>query len=319
MKTYTEIRPHLLERSSLALGFFDGVHPGHQAVIKTAVEAARQLSVVPAMVTFREHPRELTLGKSPPLLTLPEQRLELAADMGIEAVLLLSFTEDLCRLSPAEYVQTVLLECMGAVSLSIGYNHTFGRNREGNPAVLRQLGREHGFEVHVAGEVMVDGIEVSSSKIREALQSGNLATANKLLARRYAVRGTVKSGEGRGKLLGFPTANLESAECLVLPARGVYSGVCRVNGETHACVVNIGVRPTFGEALAPSTEVHILDFSGELYGREMTVWFVSFLRQEKKFTSTDELKMQIARDCEAARQEITRKGKSIPSVCGSLP
>lgn len=311
MKIFNEIKPGQLSSSSLALGFFDGVHPGHQAVIRKAVEEADRHNAVPAVITFKEHPRALTLGKSPPLLTLPEQRLEICEELGIEAALLLSFTEELCRLAPADYVQQVLVDCMGARSLSVGFNHRFGRNRVGTPELLAELGQDMGFSVHVAPEVDIEGAPVSSSRIREALAQSDVELARRLLGRAYAVHGLVVRGDGRGKSIGFATANIESAEELIVPARGVYSGFCRLeDGKTYSCVINIGLRPTFGENVAPRTEVHIFDFNSDIYDQKMTVRFMHFIRNEKKFNGIDELKSQILKDCEAARRMLIGESAS---------
>lgn len=318
LKTFYEIKPELLKRSSLALGFFDGVHPGHQAVIKKAVDEAKALGAVPAVITFKEHPRALTLGKSPPLLTLPEQRLEICEELGIEAALLLSFTEELCRLAPADYVQQVLVECMGACSLSVGFNHRFGRNRVGTPELLAELGKDMGFSVHVAPEVDIEGAPVSSSRIREALSESQVETARTLLGRAYAVHGQVVRGDGRGRTIGFPTANVECPEELIIPARSVYSGYCRLeNGNNYACVINVGMRPTFGESNLSKTEVHIFDFNSDIYDQYMTVRFVDFIRNERKFAGIDELKAQIAADCETAKKQLSGE-KAIASSGGSL-
>ncbi len=311
MKTFTEIKPALLMRSSLALGFFDGVHPGHQAVIKKAVEEARRLDATPAVVTFREHPRALTLGKSPPLLTMPEQRLEICAELGIEAALLLSFTEELCRLSPDAYVEQVLVEAMGARSLSVGYNHRFGRNRIGTPQLLAELGSSRNFEVHVAPEIMLDGSPISSSRIRESLANDTPDLTRRLLGRPYSVKGVVERGDGRGRSIGFPTANTATPEELILPGLGVYAGICQLeNGAKHPCIVNIGLRPTFGKNDLPRTEVHIFDFDGDLYGQNLTVHFLHFIRHEKRFGGVEELKEQILKDCVEARQKLACDDKT---------
>lgn len=305
MKTFYEIKPGLLKRSSLALGFFDGVHPGHQTVIKKAVEEAGRLDAVPAVITFKEHPRALTLGKSPPLLTMPEQRLELCENLGIQAALLLSFTEDLCRLSPEDYVQQVLVDCMGACSLSVGFNHRFGRNRVGTPELLAELGKSMGFDLHIAPELIMEGSPVSSSRIRDALAESDVETCRRLLGRPYSIKGIVERGDGRGRSIGFPTANTATPEELILPALGVYSGTCKVqNGDNHACVINIGLRPTFGKNETPRTEVHIFDFNQDIYGEELSVNFMHFIRKEQRFSGIDELKRQILKDCQLARQQL---------------
>ncbi len=314
LKTLTEIKPGLLKKSSLALGFFDGVHPGHQSVIKKAIEEARAQDAVPALITFREHPRALTLGKSPPLLTMPEQRLEVAEELGIEAALLLSFTEELCRLSPEDYVQQVLLDCMGACSLSVGFNHRFGRNRVGTPELLIEIGKSKGFTVHVSPEVLIDGDPVSSSRIREALAARNVELAYRLLGRAYSVKGQVVKGDMRGRSIGFPTANLGTPEELILPSPGVYSGNCRLeNGKVYDCVINIGFRPTFGHSEKASTEIHIFDFSDDLYEQKISLNFLHFIRQEQKFSNVEELKKQILADCEIAKKQLAHDGRAAAS------
>jgi riboflavin kinase/FMN adenylyltransferase len=302
LDTFYEIKPGLLKRAALALGFFDGVHPGHQVVIRQAVDQARAIGATPAVVTFKEHPRSLTLGKSPPLLTLIDQRLELFAALGIEAALVLSFTEELCRLNPEDYVKTVLVDCMGAKALSVGFNHRFGRNRVGDPELLRQLGLKYDYTVHVAGEIVIDGSPVSSSRIRECIQQGAVEEARKLLSRPYAIQGQVEHGEGRGHELGFPTANLHIPEEQVMPALGVYACYARLPDNSRLpSVVNIGKRPTFGDNKPVTTEVHLLDYDGNLYDRDIQLEFMTYIRSEKKFSSIDELKSQIASDCQHAR------------------
>src|SRR4030095_10080756 len=204
MKVFYEIRPGLLPKSAVALGFFDGVHLGHQAVIEASVADARQMGIACGLVTFKEHPRTLTTGKSPLLLTVLEQRLQSFSVLGVDATLVLTFTEEICQLTASEYVQTVLLGALGARSVSVGYNHHFGRNRQGNPELLRELGHELGFGVHVAQPVLIEGGEVSSSRIREALGQADIELAGKLLGRPYSVLGSVMRGAGRRGTPGVP-------------------------------------------------------------------------------------------------------------------
>lgn len=319
MEVFHDATPGLIEKSAVALGFFDGVHPGHQVVIGKAVAEARRLGVKAAVVTFTDHPRALTRGVSPLLLTVIEQRLELFASLGVEATLALSFTEDLCRLSPQEYVENVLVKSMGAKSISVGHNHHFGRDREGDPALLATLGKELDFCVHVAPMVEIDGQEVSSSRVREALSSGQVDVAARLLSRPYAVFGNVVKGAGRGHGLGFPTANIGVHNFQLIPARGVYAGRARLSGgERLNAVINVGYRPTFsrsegvnGKELLPAeqgsvcVEVHLLNFDRDLYGSTMQVEFLKFLRDEQKFESIDALKNQIASDCKVAKDILT--------------
>lgn len=313
METYYEPKPGLLKKSAVALGFFDGVHPGHKVVISKAVEEARKIGATPAVVTFKDHPRLLTRGSSPLLLTVIEQRLELFAELGVEATLALSFTEDLCLLSPREYVRSVLIDSMGARSISVGYNHHFGRDREGNPDLLREYGKEMGFDVHVASMISVDEAEVSSSRARELVMDGKVEEAQTLLTRPYAIYGEVIQGEGRGRKLGFPTANMGLYEYQCIPKGGVYMGTARLeDGRVFTSVINVGYRPTFkpktsAEAAARPTandllvEVHLLDFDQFIYGQKLYVEFLKYLRSEQKFDGIDALKKQIDLDCKTAR------------------
>jgi riboflavin kinase/FMN adenylyltransferase len=305
LDTFYEVKSGLLKKASLALGFFDGVHPGHQVVIQNAVAEAKKLGLTPGVVTFKEHPRSLTLGKSPPLLTLIDQRLELFGQLGIEAALVLSFTEELCRLAPEDYVHSVLVEAMGARALSVGFNHRFGRNRVGDAELLRKLGVQFGYTVHVACEVIIDGSPVSSSRIRDAITNGGVEQARHLLGRPFAISGTVDHGEGRGHALGFPTANITISEEQVEPAIGVYVAVVRLPNAKRdrlPAVVNIGRRPTFGTSDAITTEVHLLDYDANLYGQKLQLEFLRHLRSERKFASVDELKLQIGKDVQETRQ-----------------
>jgi riboflavin kinase/FMN adenylyltransferase len=302
MKIFTEIKPGLLSRSAVALGFFDGVHLGHQAVIKAAVCQASKFGVTPALVTFRDHPRTLTAGKSPQLLTLIEDRLRLFEGLEVEATLVLTFSEELCRLGPAEYVESVLVKCFGAAFVSIGYNHRFGRNRQGDSALLAQLGQEFGFKVQVQVPVIVDDEEVSSSRIRQAVSGGDMELTSKLLGRPYSVSGEVMHGQARGRSIGFPTANLNISNLQLLPQPGVYAGICGLpDGRKLPSVINLGYRPTVTNDQMLSAEVHILDFSQDLYGQSLTLEFWRYLRAEEKFSSLGALGNQIESDCCTAR------------------
>jgi len=325
LETFYEAKPGQLSKSSIALGFFDGVHLGHQIVIGNAVRRARELGVVPGVVTFRDHPRTLTQGAAPLLLTVIEQRLALFEKLGVEKALVLSFNEELCRLSPQEYVEDILVGAMGAKSISVGFNHHFGRDREGNPELLEALGRVHGFDVQIAQAVYMDGLEVSSSKIRECLIEGDMDLAKKLLSRPYALYGQVVEGAGRGKQVGFPTANLSHYKFQALPKTGVYAGRVTIeNGRALPCIINAGYRPTFKkmqrepelqgssdpEAEKQSevvVEVHIFDLNQDLYGKWLDVSFHKFLRPEQKFADIDALRAQIASDCASAREFLAEQ------------
>jgi riboflavin kinase/FMN adenylyltransferase len=309
LKVFTEANPGLIQSSAIALGFFDGVHPGHQVVIGKAVEEARALGVTSGVVTFRDHPRALTLGVHPLLLTDIDQRLNFFEELGVEATLVLTFSEALCRLSPREYVENVLVGAMGARFISVGHNHHFGKDREGNPDLLRSFGETMGFSVHVAPMVFVEGVEVSSSAIRESIIDGDMSRAKNLLSRTYRVGGEVVRGDGRGRQIGFPTANVRLREFQLIPRTGVYAGHVRLStNELFDAVINVGYRPTFktpaGSDEDPLVEAHLFDFDREIYGDKCTVEFVDYLRSEKKFDGVDALKEQINADAKESRMVL---------------
>lgn len=314
METFYEAKPKLLQKSAIALGFFDGVHRGHQVVIGKALAESRRLHCPAAVITFKDHPRLLTRGSSPMLLSVIEQRLELFGNMAVDVALVLSFTEEFCRLSPRQYVEQVLVQSMGACSISVGHNHHFGRDREGDTHLLTELGRHFGFSVHVAPMVLAGDVEVSSSKVRELVVEGDVASAARLLGRPFAIYGEVVAGAARGQKLGFPTANLKLYEFQCLPKPGVYAGHVQLPaGASHTCVINIGYRPTFTNDLPendidapprPLVEVHILGFTGNLYGQHLTLDFLKYLRPELKFENVEGLVKQIRSDCQAAGEYV---------------
>lgn len=309
MEVFYDFKPGLIKQSALALGFFDGVHPGHQVVIKKAIEEARRLKVIPAVVTFTDHPRSLTTGSAPKLLTLVEQRLKLFEELGVEAALALTFREEICKMTPQEYVQKVLVEAMGAKSISVGVNHRFGRNREGNPQLLADLGSEHGFSVHTLNMIKEDSLEVSSSEIRKAITEGKVDLADKLMKRPHAILAKVVRGDQRGRQLGFPTANLAVSSVQVIPKTGVYAGFYRNDGDRLPAVINIGYRPTVTNDTKLTIEAHILDFNQDIYDKEVSFEFCHRLRDEMKFNGIEELKAQIQSDCNEARKLLTTKCK----------
>lgn len=309
METYYEATGQLLKESAIALGFFDGVHPGHQAVINSAIEAGRSLGVPSGVVTFRDHPRALITGQAPLLLTDINERLRLFSQLGVDATLVLTFNEALCKLSPQEYVENILLGSLGARSISVGHNHHFGRDREGDANLLRTFGKQCNFEVHVAKMVNVDGMEVSSSRIREMITRGEMESAARLLSRPFTLAGEVVRGDGRGRTIGFATANLDIWEYQQIPARGVYAvRVHMPDGRILDGVLNVGFRPTFTDPNTPRicVEAHILDFDEDIYGQHLRVEFLHYIRCEQKFSGIDALKAQIKADSESAREYLNK-------------
>lgn len=286
--------------SVVALGTFDGVHLGHRAILGTAVTHAREAGLQALACTFEQHPIEiLQPARAPRSITTVEERLALIAETGVDGVVVLSFTPELAAVEPEAFVKEVLLGRLRAQQIVVGFNHRFGRGARGDAGLLQELASRLGFRAHVVPPLTVGGVPVSSSEVRTALQRGDVVAAARFLGRPYAIGGTVTSGAGRGRTLGFPTANLAPDGNLLIP-RGVYGCLAHVDGVVHPTVVNIGVRPTFAETTL-AIEAHLLDFTGDLYGRRMRLDFMLHLREEMRFPSVEDLKAQIARDVEAAR------------------
>jgi len=289
--------------AAVALGTFDGIHLAHRAILAAAVARARASGRRAVACTFEPHPVEvLHPGQAPaPISTLAE-RLELLAETGVDATVILDFTPELAAIEPEAFVTNVLLDRLHAHDVVVGYNHTFGRGARGNAQLLQELAGRLGFRAHVVPPLMLDGVPVSSSEIRAALRAGDVERAGRYLGRRYTIAGEVVQGAGRGRELGFPTANVKPDRG-VLVAPGVYACRVLIGGERHAAVVNIGMRPTFAET-ALVVEAHLLDFSGSLYGRQVRLEFVSRLRDERRFQGPEALREQIGRDIAAARERL---------------
>lgn len=289
--------------SAVALGVFDGVHLGHRAILGAAVADARTSGVRAVACTFEPHPMEVLQPDRAPLpITTLEERLSLIAACGADEAVVLTFTRALAAVEPEAFVEDVLVDRLQARQVVVGFNHRFGRGARGDAALLRELGGRLGFGVDVIPPLTVDGVPVSSTAIRTALARGDLDAAARMLGRPYTLPGKVVAGAGRGRTLGFPTANV-APERPVLVAPGVYACTVDVGGQQRRAVVNIGVRPTFGEE-ALAVEAYLLDFSGDLYGRTVRLTFVSRVREERRFPSVDALRAQIADDVETARKRL---------------
>ena len=285
----------------VALGNFDGVHLGHQAVLARAVEEARELGGRVVAATFWPHPRSvLGAGASPVLLTTIEGRREALLEHGADEVRAIPFDRDLSRKSPEEFVRDVLVGELGARAVVVGENFRFGYKAAGDFAELRRLMRKGGGDAH-AVEVRGARGEISSTRVRSLLLEGDVAGAAGLLGRPYAVRGEVVTGDRRGRTIGFPTANVRVDPAVVVPARGVYACTVRIGDKNHAACTNVGVAPTF-ERGENRIEAHLLDFAGDLYGRVVAVGFLERVRGERRFSGVDELKEQIGRDVREARR-----------------
>jgi riboflavin kinase/FMN adenylyltransferase len=290
--------------TAVTVGFFDGVHRGHQAVIGRTVDVARERGLVPVAVTFDRHPREiLTPGEEPGLLTTMERKAQLISALGIEALVVLEFDHDFSTWPPEAFVTRVLVDGLSTAHAVVGSNFTFGHRARGNLEVLRDLGAGFGFTVEGVSLLELDGRAVSSSSIREALRSGDLDWPGLALGRRPALDGIVRPGAGRGRGLGFPTANLSLARRILLPAEGVYAGKARTMDGSWVAAINVGTNPTFG-AEPLHVEAFLLDFQGDLVGQPLTLEFWGRLRDEVRFDSPDDLSRQIKDDVERTREIV---------------
>ncbi|BCS90008.1 bifunctional riboflavin kinase/FAD synthetase [Pseudodesulfovibrio sediminis] len=302
---------HSIAGSCVTIGNFDGVHKGHQKLIEMACVRAKARGLVSVVVTFDPHPlRVLRADKTPPFITLTEQKIELISQYGPQVCLLLKFDMDMARLSPEEFVMKYLVDGLNMKELVIGYDYHLGKGRAGDFETLSQLGEKHGFTVDRLDPVSIDNAIVSSTRIRDLVQAGKVWPVRPLLGRFYQIKGEVVHGMNRGgKLLGFPTANLKLVDEL-FPKPGVYAIWVEVEGEPYMGVANIGKNPTFGND-ALSVEAHLLDFSGDLYGTDIRVHFVQRIRDEKKFNGIDELKERIRTDVELGRQILSQPDAAI--------
>lgn len=295
----------VLTPTAVALGNFDGVHRGHRHVIESVFKGITSTDIYPSVLTFHPHPQEYFTGQPRLLLTPVEEKVQQLEAMGIAQMVAVPFDRDLAQLSPEAFVEQILLQQLQARWISVGQDFRFGRQRSGTVADLQAIAASHHVEVQIVPLHLCKEGRISSSQIRAALQSGEISQANRLLGRSYSLVGTVVKGQQLGRTIGFPTANLQLPPEKFLPRQGVYS--VRVAGtlfgasESVLGVMNIGNRPTV-DGVKQTLEVHILDWSGDLYGQTLTVYLEAFLRPEQKFASLDALKAQIQADCEAARR-----------------
>jgi riboflavin kinase/FMN adenylyltransferase len=292
----------------VTVGNFDGVHRGHQVLVGRTVEAARRAGGTSVVLTFDPHPtRVLSPDRAPATLTTLAQKGELLTSLGIERLAVLPFTREVASHSPEEFARDVLAGALGARAVVVGESFRFGRGRRGDAARLEALGAGLGFSVEAVPPIVLDGAPVSSTRVREALQDGDVEVAARLLGRPAFVDALVVQGDGRGRMIGVPTANLEPDNEL-LPAPGVYAGRCRLpEGGTHSAVVNLGRRPTFGGGRL-TLEAHVLDFEGDLYGKRLRLSFEARLRGEERFATVAALVVQIHRDVEEARARLSEDG-----------
>jgi riboflavin kinase / FMN adenylyltransferase len=297
-----------LQPTQVALGNFDGIHLGHAAVIRSLSERPAQDVLdsndhcYTTVVSFTPHPHVFFSGQPKPLLTLLPEKIQLLEALGVEQLVLLPFDQDLANLTPEDFVEQVLAGQLKAQKISVGFNFCFGRERAGTAEDLRAIATRFNIPVTIVKPALMAEDRISSSAVREALESGDAVRAKQLLGRAYSLTGTVIQGQQLGRTLGFPTANLNVSAEKFIPLRGVYQ--VQVDSpaftQPQLGVMNIGIRPTIAGTLQ-TIEVHLLDWSGDLYGHTVTVHLEQFLRPEQKFESLDALKVQIQIDCANAR------------------
>jgi riboflavin kinase/FMN adenylyltransferase len=294
--------PPLKNKISLAIGFFDGVHLGHQQIIRQTLAEARHHDAAALVLTFDRHPNNIVAPERvPPLIYSLSQKTRVISLLGVDILWLIHFDEEFSRQTGEQFVRG-LHRALGQIhSICVGANFLFGYRRSGNVELLRKLGAELKFTVHGVAAVAVDGKAVSSTRVRQAICAGHLDAASQMLGRPYSLGGKVIHGDGLGQKLGFATANIDVTG-LALPPNGVYAVRAALAGKSFRAVLNLGHRPTLGNS-SPQlrAEAHLLDFQGDLYGHELEIEFVENLRAEQKFQSLDDLRHQIQRDIERAR------------------
>lgn len=287
----------------LAIGVFDGVHRGHQAVISTSASHAQTANGIPVVVTFDPHPAKvLRPNDAPHLLTATQHKIALTRNLGVRHLLVINFDKEFAATSPEDFVQQLVAHSRPLHEICVGHEWSFGKDRRGNLELLGRLGARFGFNVVGVAPVKVNDAVVSSTAIRQAVENGDLADAAKMLGREYSILGTVTHGDNLGKRIGFPTANL-SAHSEQFPPNGVYFAEASLDGKLYNGVVNLGYRPTVSSNQSNRVlEIHLLDFNRDIYGQDLEVRFVRYLRPEKKFENIDALVRQIGSDVEQARE-----------------
>jgi riboflavin kinase/FMN adenylyltransferase len=304
-----ETMPPALKRGYVAIGNFDGLHRGHRAVLNVAKIHAKTNNVAAMALTFEPHPRSFFKPDTPPFRITPEvAKLRLFAANNLGGAVVMQFNKELASLTAEEFVSKILVGWLGIAGVAVGHDFHFGKQRQGSPEFLIDAGKRHGFEVEIVQPLNDGGMPVSSGRIRDALEAGDIARATELLGYRWFVTGEVIHGEKRGRELGFPTANLRLDPSCKL-RHGIYAVRAHVLGAQYDAVASFGRRPQFDNG-APLLEVFLFDYSGDLYGQDMTVEFAGFLRDEAKFESLEALVAQMNRDSEEAKALLRQAGKA---------
>ena len=291
-----------VEACCVALGNFDGVHVGHQALISRAVEKARKLGLKSGVFTFSTHPKNLIPGQKPVKnIIYQEEKAALLEKLGVDYLFNIEFTKEIMRTPPEDYIRMFLVEKFNAKEVFCGFNYRYGFKAAGDGNLLRACGIKYGFNVNQIEPVIIDGDVVSSTLIRGLIMAGEMDECEKYLGRNYDIGGEVVVGNRLGKTIGFPTSNIMLDESMVLPPNGVYVTYCLYNGIKYPSITNVGVKPTIGE-FKKNMETHIFNFDKELYGKHIKIEFLKKTRDEVKFRSVEELSAQIEKDCNQARE-----------------
>lgn len=296
------------EKSVITLGTFDGLHLGHQQIVDSVIQKSRKSGGRSFLITFDPHPRKVIPGRNDvKILSNLEEKEVILKQLGLENLFVINFTTEFSKQSPEEFVKKYLVDGIGLKEIVIGHDHHFGKGRDGNFELLRELGNKFNFAVTLIPEFDVDGETVSSTKIRNALLSGDVVKAGKMLGRNYSFKGKIVRGDGRGRKLGFPTANLSvENEDKLIPAKGIYAAECIVENEKHFGLLSLGSRPTFHKNGDIIPEFYIFDFDRDIYDKIMQVNLVKKIREEEKFNSVDDLIIQMKKDEETGKEILSK-------------
>lgn len=305
MEHYRSLENVNLQKSWMTIGVFDGVHRGHQQIIKKLTAGAHKDGAPAVVLTFEPHPASVLTANEIKCLTLPDERANLLGQLNVDVVVTERFTRDLSTVTAYDFMSG-LKHRTGLQNLLIGYDFALGRGREGNAARLTEIGRELGYTVEVVSALGDESGVISSTEIRKLIATGNLAEAARLLGRPYSLHGPVVHGDARGRTINVPTANIGYSHDKMIPANGIYACWAYLNGEKHCAAINIGINPTFTpDKQIPNVEAHILDFQREIYGEDVRLEFVARLRDELRFASVDHLLEQIWKDIEDTKKILS--------------
>jgi riboflavin kinase / FMN adenylyltransferase len=304
MQHYRSLTQVSLQKSWLTVGVFDGVHRGHQQIIKRLTAGAHEMGVPAVVLTFEPHPAKLFGRSEIRLLTLPDERAELLGSLGVDVVITHPFDRDVANTTAFDFMQQLKV-WLGVSHLMLGYDSTLGRNREGDATRLTDIGSELGYTVEVVSALSDESGVISSTEIRKLIETGNIAEAARLMGHPYSLYGPVIHGDARGRTINVPTANIGYSHDKMIPSNGIYACWAYLNGQKYRAAINIGINPTFTpDKQIPNVEAHLLDFKQEIYGEEVKLEFAARLRNELKFDSVDTLLDQIWKDVEQTRQVL---------------